>query len=151
MKFSKFGMAVVLPLLVCCLTGCGSKGPEIRGTVTLDGQPLPEARVTFEPASDIQLPSKFATTDAAGKFEIPLDEDTGATLPPGQYKVTVSKVVVREGAKVSPEMEGDMEQLKAMGMVRETVPARYTRTAETPLSAEIKSEPNDLKLELTSK
>src|SRR5687768_9403934 len=64
------------------LTGCG--GPEhpdvgrVSGVVTLDGQPLPEATVMFQPENGR---ASVATTDSAGKYSMTyLDGVPGAKL-----------------------------------------------------------------------
>ena len=43
------------------------------------------------------------------------------------------------------------EQMVAAGMVRETLPARYSKESATTLKAEIKPEPNQLEFELKTK
>jgi hypothetical protein len=153
MNSQKIGAALAMALVVCCLAGCGvEEGPEVAGHVTLDGQPLPGAEVQFLPADkDPTKPGAMVTTDEQGNFVIVPDEDTGATLPPGEYAVVISKQVTREGGNVPPEMKEDLEQMVAAGMVRETLPARYSRESATTLKAEIKPEPNQLEFELKSK
>jgi len=42
-------------VLVCCLAGCGQKGPrryDVEGTVTLGGEPVRAGEVQFEPDPD---------------------------------------------------------------------------------------------------
>jgi hypothetical protein len=151
MKLIVSRLTAAAPLVFCCLLGCGKSGPEIVGAVTLDGQPLPEARIQFTPSSDTTLSGTSITTDANGKFAIAPDEDTGATLEPGDYKVSISKKKVREGAKVPPELEGDLEQLELIGLLQETVPARYSSHERSELKAEIKPEPNALNFDLKSR
>lgn len=145
------GAVVVLPLLLG-LVGCGnSPGPEVRGVVTLDGEPLADAEVQILPSGgDTTRNGALTRTDAQGKFEIAPDPDTGATLEPGQYNVVISKKVDRQG-KVPQGIEDDMEQMEAAGMVREVLPAKYSRESETSLAAEIKPEPNNLTFDLKTK
>lgn len=43
---------LAVAVAVTCLTGCGQDGPkryEISGTVTFQGQPVPEGNISFEP------------------------------------------------------------------------------------------------------
>ena len=140
----------VLSLVACCLSGCGvEEGPEIQGKVTLNGQPLPGAEVRFLPADrDPTKPAGIMTTADDGTFAIFPDEDTGATLPPGQYVVVISKKVTKAGGNIPQEMREDLEQMEAAGMVRETLPARYSQEADTTLTADIKPEPNDFTFDL---
>ena len=64
-------MVSTLCLAVVSVMGCGGQtNVPVEGRVTLDGQPLPNATVTF---SQLQAtdPGPFtATTDAEGKFAL---------------------------------------------------------------------------------
>jgi hypothetical protein len=150
MNARTIGASFVLSLAACCLAGCGADpGPEIKGKVTLNGQPLAGAEVLFLPAD--KDPTKGAglrTTADDGTFVFEPDEDTGATLPPGQYVVVISKKVTKAGGNVPPEMKEDLEQMEAAGMVRETLPAKYSKESDTTLTAEIKPEPNEFTFDL---
>lgn len=74
-------------LMAASLVGCGEKGPELNpvtGVVTLDGQPLPKALVTFTPTKG---PNAAALTDASGKYELRYKNgDIGGAV--GKYTVT---------------------------------------------------------------
>lgn len=141
---------LLLAALMMGLAGCGATdGPVVRGKVSLDGKPLSDAEVLFEPQSPEQ-PGASVRTAADGTFVIVPNETTGETLLPGQYAVVISKKVSRNG-KAPADIDGDLEQLEAAGMVRETLPSRYSVRTETTLVAEIKSEPNELSFDLKSK
>lgn len=140
---------VLLSALMIALAGCGANGPPISGKVSLDGKPLSDAKVLFEP-NDPQQPGASARTAADGSFVIVPHETTGETLSPGQYAVVISKKISRNG-NAPADIEDDLEQLEAAGMVRETLPARYSVRSETTLVAEIKPEQNELSFDLQSK
>ncbi|NQT15322.1 MAG: hypothetical protein HQ582_21375 [Planctomycetes bacterium] len=58
-----------------CMTGCFGGGPElgtVTGTVTLDGKPLAEAQVTFQPKDGSY---SVGTTDSAGRYELEYTRD----------------------------------------------------------------------------
>lgn len=74
------------------LTGCGAP-PGVRGTVTLDGAPVTEGSISFEPA-DGQGPSAGANI-TGGRFEIP----PASGLKPGKMRVTV-RAAVKTGKQV---------------------------------------------------
>ena len=95
-------------LLFLCLLpfglilGCGPAGPAVQpvsGTVTLDGQPVEGATISFVPledpgASDLSGPLlAIGRTDASGKYALTATQSTavdrGTTV--GQYKVTIVK------------------------------------------------------------
>lgn len=72
-------------LAVLAFAGCGKKQVsllEVSGTLTLDGEPLPEVHVSFMPdpeKDNAWLPS-VAITDAAGRFQL---KYTGKGEPAG--------------------------------------------------------------------
>jgi hypothetical protein len=86
-----------LVLVVLLLGGCGSSGEhavaETRGTVTYNGQPVPDVVVSFTPQAtgDAKTPGKSATgrTDAQGEFVLSTYEiGDGAVV--GRHAVLVS-------------------------------------------------------------
>jgi len=134
------------------LAGCsGGSGATVTGTIALDGTPVPDAEVVFEPYDRAQkIGSETVRTDAAGKFEItPHPKKKG--LSPGKYGIWVSKWVNKKtGAVPKPE---DAEMEKAAGVLRNAIPYAYSNREDVPkLTAEIKAGKNDLgTLDLKSK
>ena len=64
---------------------------EVAGVVLHDGAPVSDAIVTFRP--DGGTHSAYDRTDENGRFQLTTFEDGDGAVP-GQYRVTVSKVVV---------------------------------------------------------
>ena len=89
--------AVVLMSLLIALAGCGKSGPEIapvHGIVKLDGQPLPNADVQFQP-DDSQRASS-GRTDADGRYTLMYKRgQPGAMVGPHTVRIWVSPEVVR--------------------------------------------------------
>lgn len=92
--------SLVLLGVTLCLVGCGSGDRpdlgQVRGTVTLDGEPLPEAYVTF-----IQRGFRPSTgvTDANGNYELKyLRDASGASV--GTNLVRINKESGAEGEPV---------------------------------------------------
>lgn len=87
---------VVFVLAVISLAGCGSGGFKlvpVSGTVTLDGQPLAGASVSFQPTGSGATPGPGSTavTDASGKYVLKTAETvqrTGAVV--GNHVVRIS-------------------------------------------------------------
>ncbi|MFW6172061.1 MAG: carboxypeptidase-like regulatory domain-containing protein, partial [Planctomycetota bacterium] len=82
------GAGLVLVSLFCL--GCGDSGPErgyVEGTVTMDGEPLPDAVVTFQP-EDTGRPS-YGKTDENGHYELQYTSDKKGALV-GMHRVTIS-------------------------------------------------------------
>jgi hypothetical protein len=129
----RFRWRLVIAMLVC-LAGCG--GPEhpdvgrVSGVVTLDGQPLAEATVMFQPTTGR---ASIATTDSAGKYSLTyLDGVPGAILGP-------HKVIIRT------EIPGEDGQPP---IAKEKLPTKYHDLTE--LTAEVKPGTNTFDFPLTS-
>ncbi|PHS18996.1 MAG: hypothetical protein COA78_01130 [Blastopirellula sp.] len=92
-------------LMVCLgLTGCDSGGSQapISGVITLDGQPLENASVTFTPpAVDGQVVTSNGLTDASGKYSLKVTSTDAEGAVLGTHTVTI--------VIVSDEIEGDDE------------------------------------------
>ncbi len=87
-------LAVMLAILalLAAAGGCNSeKLPRlgrVSGVVTLDGQPVPEATVTFGGAKEGE-PDSIGKTDATGKYELYYSRGhKGATI--GEHPVSIS-------------------------------------------------------------
>lgn len=110
-------------LLACAvfgllLAGCGPSGPEtfpVSGTVTWNGQPLPEGTILFAPADEKGVPDVGQIVQ--GQYRL--------RAKPGKKKVQI--FAERETGKIDP----------VMGAVpRESyIPARYN--SQTTLTAEV--------------
>src|SRR5438552_2640503 len=89
--------ALIAAALIACL-GCGGSKPyntaSVSGRVTLDGQPLAGARLTFQPergpnAGLLSGPEAHGETDADGNYSLKtVFDDRGATI--GRNRVTIS-------------------------------------------------------------
>ena len=92
MRKCKYAALCLTPALCCLfLAGCGGSGPKlgrVKGRVTLGGQPLEEAEVTFQPTAEGAAPSA-GTTDADGRYELRYTFDTKGAVP-GEHVVTIT-------------------------------------------------------------
>jgi hypothetical protein len=157
MMLSAAWRSVAVAILgVSCLlgVGCGSQGPEIKGTVKLDGAPLEGVRVSFQPLDPkAETTGAIAETDASGVFKI-MPQADGVTLKPGKYGVTFSRMVDAQG-KLPPAR--DRLMLEMSRQLTETIPSKYATQSAPRGNAppveirEIKNEPTDLTFDLKSK
>ena len=132
------------PLLVSLLAaGCGGSGPAlapVEGRVTLDGKPLPGARVEFDPDTELVAYGKsssstsYGTTDSGGRYQLKYTgEQDGAMV--GKHLVRISTrnmTVDAEGKEV---------------LVPEQLPTKYNVKSE--LTAEVKPGSNKIDFPLT--
>jgi hypothetical protein len=148
-------------MLGACL-GCGTKANnffKVSGIVTLDGAPLPGAKVTYYPSLG-EAPA-LGVTDSAGKFQLSTFDlktlkSTDGALP-GEYKVTVempSSAGRNPGSADGLEV-GHIEREKAMASKGgrkatevKVLHANYGDVATTPLKQVVPPQ-GAVKLKLT--
>lgn len=134
--------------------GCGSgaaEGGQVTGIVTLDGQPVANAKVTFYKSDDKTgtMDVIVAMTDAMGKYSLFGDDPSYRGTPVGEYKVTVYKLVPIKNAKL-PE-DADPEQIEASGQGRNILPTQTANLQTTTITATVKDGPNTVDIALKSK
>lgn len=118
-------------LLLLALAGCG--GSEVvvtTGTVTQDGKPLANALIAFLPEGDTLGNGGAAKTGPDGKYTL-VPSQGGKGLPPGQYKVTISRLLRPDGSEPDPNTPPIRSD------ARETLPAIYSNRDETTLKATV--------------
>ncbi|MCA9034060.1 MAG: carboxypeptidase regulatory-like domain-containing protein [Planctomycetaceae bacterium] len=107
----------ILASAICTitLTGCSTapqmdyskaKLVSVSGTVTLDGEPLPNAVVTFESVVDGTF--SFAQTNSSGKYTLQFDSQMSGVTP-GQKKVAFSTTRKILGLNSDDESGGEGE------------------------------------------
>lgn len=125
--------------LAAALSGCsGSNAASVSGTITLDGQPLPGANVSFYPDEGANAPA-YGQTDSQGRYSLSTGSESG--LAPGKYVAVV--VATKEpaqpydatGAEVPPTL---------------VTPAKYSDANKSDLKVEVKAGRNDIPLGLVS-
>jgi hypothetical protein len=110
--------ALALTVASLLSAGCGDSGPQlgfVEGTILLDGKPLAEADVEFQPQDG--SPS-YGTTDSSGHYEL--------AYTPGKQGAMVGKHVVL--ITTYKELGGDR-------FLEERLPERYH--SESELTAEV--------------
>lgn len=118
------------------MAGCGASKSDLPltpavGKVTLDGNPLAEAVLSFTPIGATRGQGGSATTDAEGRYGA-----TSATgepgLPAGEYQVIISKQELPKGAAPPPE-----GTTRADSPYQETLPRAYSDSSLTKLTAKV--------------
>ncbi len=103
-------------LVVVLLAGCGSSGPEIasvKGTITLDGKPLPNATIVFIPPEGRPAGAK---TNAEGKYELNFSNGRKGTMP-GLNKIRLTTL-----SEASQDENGN-----AIPGSKEIIPMQYNQ------------------------
>src|SRR5262245_34277421 len=78
--------------------GCGNRKVKVSGVVTLDGQPVEGAVVTFIPVDAGKGQNALGTADKEGVFQLTTSKSNDGAFP-GEYKVVVTYA---EGAEPPP-------------------------------------------------
>jgi hypothetical protein len=91
-------------MLVAMALGCGAQAGvvPVSGRVTLGGQPLAGAVVTFQPIRESegtvrQLGGSVGRTDADGRYELRLIEPSVAGASVGNHRVTITTAKTIDG------------------------------------------------------
>ncbi|MCA9162473.1 MAG: carboxypeptidase regulatory-like domain-containing protein [Planctomycetales bacterium] len=126
------------------LSGCGSAGADyskvdliqVSGTVTLDGQPLPNAVVTFE-TPDGQF--SYGMTDSSGHYELQFDSvKKGVTSGPKIVRISTARKILGLNAGEGEEGgEASSESGESSPAATELVPEKYNKQSE--LKVEVSS------------
>jgi hypothetical protein len=129
MKLTRCALFVALAVVVA---GCGSEAyptAPVSGRVTLDGQPLANAALTFQPIptadSSIPGPGSGGVTDADGHYTLSVVGTSSRGAVVGKHKVRITMFQKDEADDDRPR--------KA---VKSLVPLRYN-SKDTPLAFDV--------------
>lgn len=124
---------VVLASAILALVGCSSSENKNRvpvvGVVTLKKQPVTGAMVQFVPLTG-KGEIGSGRTDATGKYEL-INSKGGPGVPPGEYKVIISRVVDPKGKELPPDASPHSSEGK------ESLPLIYSSPEDTILKANV--------------
>ena len=135
----------LMAAVVCSGCGDGLKRVDIRGTITADGKPLDNAVLQFIPLEDTQGIGGMGRSDQNGNFTVISSRKGDPGIPPGKYKVRVSRMVARDGTPLPP----DAKQADAGG--KESVPPRYTSLEGTTLTVTVPETGGDVPIVIPEK
>jgi len=148
----RFGALAV----VCALTGCSANNEidygkvkliSVSGTVTLDGQPLPGAVISFDDPETGNF--SFARTNSSGSYTLQFDSDVDGVTP-GKKQVqisTVRSILGLRGEEGEEVGEASTEGQKAEAK-KEQVPDCYNK--KTKLSVEVTPDSSTFNFDLKS-
>jgi len=125
-------------------SGCSSRKP-VQALVTLDGKTVEGATVLLSkegapPISGVTGPDGIVLLDSATKDGI----------PPGDYKVVVTKVKAGSSNVLDPKSPDAMKMMKmGSAAAKSELPAKYDSPKSTPLTLKIPPDSVPAKIELT--
>ncbi len=141
-------LPVLLALLALAALGAlwyffaRSGDAQVSGKVTLDSAPVSGALVVFLRDGGPGQGPGTARSDEQGSYR--LLGNTGGGVPPGKYKVVVTKEALKDGTVPQGER---LEQARTQGLLVNVLPSKY-EGATTPLVFELKAGSNTVDLEL---
>ncbi|WP_425399012.1 hypothetical protein [Aeoliella sp.] len=119
-----------IALLLVATSGCGADGQQtIKGTVTLDGTPLSDGRISLQPT---QSGSTASAAITEGAYTIPLSVESHPT----SFVVRISSPQPTGKMISHPDAPGGK-----MEEIRESIPDRYNNASE--LTIELNSPADD--------
>ncbi|MHC2069783.1 DUF4198 domain-containing protein [Bremerella sp. T1] len=112
-----------------CSSGTSSDLGQVNGQVMLDGKPLPNAQVQFQPT---QGRPSYGLTDSDGKFTLQYTGSaTGALI--GNHTVSFTTAISQDDGKVAPEL----------------VPSKYN--VKSDIQKEVQAGENQFEFELATR
>lgn len=128
---------VVGPLALAALFGCTKSADPtlapVSGTITLGDQPLTNATVTFVPKDGTPGFGGVGKTDGAGRYTLRGSRDDALGIPPGAYRVVISKRLMPDGSDV-PVSDNTPPMASP---AKESLPEIYSGMTLTTLTATV--------------
>ncbi len=128
------GLCVILLVTMMGFLGCNAPDQEglipVSGTIKLDGEAALNATVVYIPQGNTAGHGGSGVTDATGHYQITSPHGKKG-LPPGDYKVTVSRRLNPDGTPPSPN------EMPIESQARETLPTKYSDKEKTELSVKL--------------
>ncbi|WDI44667.1 hypothetical protein [Bremerella sp. P1] len=114
MKPTVLAACLLIPMIIGCVAS-KDDGParhQVAGTVTLDGKPLTEGRISFESPEDASQ-------------GIP---PTTGEIKDGQYSVMATPGAKK--VKISHRIEAGQDQITKEPIMKESIPAKYNKNSQ---------------------
>lgn len=123
-------LASLMGVIGC--SGAASEGGDVPvvGNIKVDEQTASNALVTYIPQGNTPGHGGSGVTDSTGRYEVASPQGKKG-LPPGQYKVTVSRRLNPDGSPPDPNVP------PIESNARETLSPKYSERDKTELSVNI--------------
>jgi hypothetical protein len=140
-------LVAIAATLLALISGCSGKAPlaKVKGTVTLNGQPLAKGTIIFETPGQRPATGRIEN----GQIVEVTCYTTGDGVPVGSHKVAIA--ATDEAASAVVANPGDAKAPGANYMTgKSLIPAHYNDPSASGLTAEIKRGENVLEFKLVS-
>ena len=141
-------------LIMIFMVGCADRGKPlqvefVQGTVSLDGEPVSEANVSFIPIDqEGQTERAGGYSDNHGRYRLTSangNPEQGAVA--GEYRIVVQKILT----ETIPSPDPDDGSASAVFKTTHMLPEIYRDRKKTPLAATVNKGKNTIDIELKSK
>lgn len=123
----------LLSLILCGGCGGGPNTAEVAGTITIDGKPVPEVQVTFQPVDGSR--ASVGVTDATGRYRLDYSPSASGALI-GEHRVTITAA--------DQELEADEISTDSTMLEGPSNPANEYRGVEKKVTVESGSNSIDI-------
>lgn len=147
----RFWVIVIAVCFVVSMIGCQKNDlSPVTGTVILDGKPIEKANVYFTPVAGGDG-AATGETNASGHFTLRLLKGGTTGAVPGEYIVTVKKLVSVDTGKTQPDLYDPTKRMPVLDSKNE-IPEKYNSIEKPILKATIVAGKNPpIELQLKSK
>jgi hypothetical protein len=132
-------------------TGCNQHSADVRGRVMMDGKPVSNAVINFQPAKGVLAQSRL---DEEGQYQL-VTPGAGNGAAPGNYRVYLTSVSADDAAGQATISAADLLAGKAPPPpVLPKIPAKaikYYSASTTDWSREVVAGSNQLDFEISTK
>lgn len=136
-------------ICLCVVVGCGPadglERAQITGMLTVQGKPLPGAVLSFQPMEGTKGPGALGNSNAKGEFTVISSRENHEGIPPGKYRVRVSRIVMGDGRPLPPDAAPADYPFS-----QESVPPPYSGV-NSPLTVEIPKDGGHVKVDIPAK
>jgi hypothetical protein len=112
------------------------------GTLTVDGAPVEGAVIQFLPSGGTPGEGAIGRVETGGKFEVISSRRGDEGVPPGEYTVRVTRIVMPDGSLLPPDAR-DADYPES----RESIPRPYSGP-DSPLKVVISDKGGDVKVDI---
>ena len=144
MKAVSFRRVVALISLTSlgCWGGDGLDRVPITGMVTVEGNPLSSAALFFTPAAGTPGEGAIGASDDSGKFQVVSSRRDDSGIPPGEYTVRISRLVMPDGSAIPPDApDADFPE------ARQSIPKPFSGM-DSPLKVTIAAGGGEVKVDI---